>query len=243
MEAAQVGCGGKGETTPKVMDEMQLSESRKNTINRIRAALRKKTPIPFAGAQVCLDMFVNGHHDLAAQFENEFKAVHGKVIYCEGIEKLGREIDALAKEKGLQHIACSDPSVLSDVSPYVRSLVAVRSAEDSDSALTACEFLVARTGTVVLSSTQPSGRVQPVRAPVHLIVAYADQLVADLGDAIKGMRGRSEGQFPSALLFASGPSRTGDIERTLILGMHGPRETFVFLVQDARQSDGKSKTL
>jgi L-lactate dehydrogenase complex protein LldG len=65
---------------------------------------------------------------------------------------------------------------------------------------------------------------------VHVVVATADQVVPTLADALDAARGRHAGRLPSMLSFITGPSRTGDIERILVLGAHGPKELFVLLV-------------
>ena len=66
--------------------------------------------------------------------------------------------------------------------------------------------------------------------PVHVVVATPEQIVATLADAFDALRERHESALPSMLSFITGPSRTGDIERILVLGAHGPKELFVILV-------------
>jgi L-lactate dehydrogenase complex protein LldG len=61
-------------------------------------------------------------------------------------------------------------------------------------------------------------------------VATSDQIVATLADALHDMRDRHDGHLPSMLSFITGPSRTGDIERILVLGAHGPKELILILV-------------
>jgi L-lactate dehydrogenase complex protein LldG len=101
---------------------------------------------------------------------------------------------------------------------------------ESSAGITDCEFLVARTGSILMSSAQPSGRTTSVYAPVHLCIAYTDQLVYDIKDALQRIKEKYPEQIPSLITLASGPSRTADIEKTLVVGIHGPREVFVFLV-------------
>jgi L-lactate dehydrogenase complex protein LldG len=63
-----------------------------------------------------------------------------------------------------------------------------------------------------------------------VVVATADQVVATLAEALHDARNRYGGRLPSMLSFITGPSRTGDIERILVLGAHGPKELIVLLV-------------
>jgi L-lactate dehydrogenase complex protein LldG len=102
--------------------------------------------------------------------------------------------------------------------------------ESCDAGITACEAAVAQTGSILVSSGTCGGRALSVLPHVHVVVAMADQVVATLGDALEAVRERHGGASPSMLSFITGPSRTGDIERILVLGAHGPKELFVLLV-------------
>jgi len=104
--------------------------------------------------------------------------------------------------------------------------------QNCKSGLTECEFLIARFGSVLMSSALSSGRKLYSYPELHLVVAYASQLVPEISDAIIGMRERYNGALPSMLTVVTGPSRTADIEKTLVLGAHGPKELVVFFIDD-----------
>ena len=69
-----------------------------------------------------------------------------------------------------------------------------------------------------------------VLPPTHYVVATRGQLVPDLDAAFAILRAR--GALPSAVSFVSGPSRTADIEKILVLGAHGPRRLAIVLLPD-----------
>ena len=102
--------------------------------------------------------------------------------------------------------------------------------EACDAGLTACETLVAQTGSILVSSATCGGRALSILPHVHVVVATLDQIVPTLADAFQVVRDRHAGRLPSMLSFITGPSRTGDIERILVLGAHGPKELIVLLV-------------
>ena len=106
--------------------------------------------------------------------------------------------------------------------------------EACDAGITACEALVAQTGSILVSSATCGGRSLSVLPPVHVVVATPEQIVGTLADALELARDRHAGSPPSMLSFITGPSRTGDIERILVLGAHGPKELVVILVDGAR---------
>ena len=99
-----------------------------------------------------------------------------------------------------------------------------------DASITSCESLVARTGSILLSSNTESGRTVSVYAPVHICIAYTSQLVFDIKDGLKQICIKYGTKLPSLITLATGPSRTADIEKTLVVGVHGPKEVFCFLI-------------
>jgi L-lactate dehydrogenase complex protein LldG len=101
---------------------------------------------------------------------------------------------------------------------------------ECEAAITSCELLVARTGSIVMSAAGDSGRAVSVYAPVHICIAYTSQLVYDIKDGLQKLKEKYQSQMPSLITFATGPSRTADIEKTLVVGVHGPKEVYVFLV-------------
>jgi L-lactate dehydrogenase complex protein LldG len=81
-----------------------------------------------------------------------------------------------------------------------------------------------------MSSAQDSGRTVSVYAPVHICIAYSSQLVYDIRDGIEFLTEKYKNKIPSFITVATGPSRTADIEKTLVVGVHGPKDVYVFLI-------------
>jgi len=102
--------------------------------------------------------------------------------------------------------------------------------EACDAGLTSCECLVAQTGSILVSSGTSGGRALSILPHAHVVIATAEQVVPTLADALALVRERHTGRLPGMLSFITGPSRTGDIERILVLGAHGPKELIVILV-------------
>ena len=100
-----------------------------------------------------------------------------------------------------------------------------------DAAITGCEYLVARTGSILLGSGNESGRTVSVYAPIHICIAYAHQVKSDIADGIEALFEPGK-KYPSMVTLATGPSRTADIEKTLVVGVHGPKEVYCFLIEE-----------
>jgi L-lactate dehydrogenase complex protein LldG len=93
-----------------------------------------------------------------------------------------------------------------------------------------CDALIAQTGSVLVTSRSAGGRALSVLPPHHVVLARRDQLVADLPAAFALLRAKYGASYPSMISFITGPSRTGDIERILVLGAHGPKRLTIFCV-------------
>ena len=98
-------------------------------------------------------------------------------------------------------------------------------------ALSAAFAAVAESGTLALVSGRDNPTTLNFLPDNHLVVVFADDLVGDLESVIKRIRSiYGAGEAPRTLNFITGPSRSGDIEQTLLLGAHGPRRLHIVLV-------------
>ena len=100
----------------------------------------------------------------------------------------------------------------------------VRELERCDAGVTECDALVAQTGSVLVTGRSAGGRALSVLPPHHIVLARREQLLADLPAAFALLERKYAENYPSFIGFITGPSRTGDIERILVLGAHGPRK-------------------
>ena len=94
--------------------------------------------------------------------------------------------------------------------------------------VTGCFCAIAETGTLVFVSGEDTPSATFLLPETHVAVVHASQIVAGMEDAFA--RVRSGGAMPRAVNLVSGPSRTGDIEQTIVLGAHGPRYLHVLLL-------------
>lgn len=182
-------------------------------------------PLPFPNSEGHQSLFQMADEEWAVVFAQAFTSLQGKFVFCLDEKDLHQQLQQLIATKQWNKIYCEEPNWKATYSNTI-------ALESCDAAITGCEFLVARTGSLVLSSQQAIGRTASVYAPVHICVASAKQLVPDIKEALLAMKEKYPEELPSFFTFASGPSRTADIEKTLVTGVHGPKEVFVFLVDD-----------
>lgn len=100
--------------------------------------------------------------------------------------------------------------------------------EKCDVGISECDALIAQTGTILVTSRSAGGRVLSCLPPHHVVLARREQLAPDLPAAMALVKQKYAGNFPSMISFITGPSRTGDIERILVLGAHGPKKLTIF---------------
>jgi len=165
-------------------------------------------------------------------FAKNLVKVNGKFSYCSDKKELITNLSKLFLDNKWKSVF----SVESDISTYldmagITFLKDTEQIKEIEVAVTGCEFLIARTGSVLVSSAQIKGRRLFGFAPVHIVVAFTSQLKNEIGEGLSAIM-EKYGKLPSMITTISGPSRTADIEKTLIHGMHGPKELYVFLVNN-----------
>ena len=203
---------------------MATSQAKENILKKIRQALSNPVPLPFSGSEGTLSVFWPPAEDLSVLFAEEFIHLQGKFAFCSNELDLMQQLKKLISEKGWTKIYCDEKGWKEQLSNTLHL-------ESCDVSVTSCECLVARTGTIVLSAAQESGRTASVYAPIHICIAYSKQVVYDTKDALQMIKEKYNQTIPSLISFASGPSRTADIEKTLVTGVHGPKEVYCFLVE------------
>ncbi len=205
-----------------------MSASAKNNIlKKIRMALAQPTPLPFPQAEGAESFFQPQSEDLVVEFAEQFSALQGKFIFCVDEKELAQSFEKLCYQNQWTKIYCEEEKWKSIILPNsLHSNIST-----CEASVTSCESLVARTGSIVLSSVH-QGRIPSVYAPIHVCIAFTSQLVYDVKDSLHAMKEKYRDHLPSLITFATGPSRTADIEKTLVVGVHGPKEVYCFVIDD-----------
>ena len=203
---------------------MAVTPAKENILKRIRQALSNPVPLPFPQSEGASSVFHPPADSLDVVFAQEFTNMQGKFAFCINEEEMLQQLELLIVEKQWSKIYCNTDKWNAKFSNTINL-------PGCDASITDCEFLVARTGTIVMSAAQQSGRTVSVYAPIHICIAYTNQLVHDVKDALQKIKEKYNGNIPSLITFATGPSRTADIEKTLVTGVHGPKEVYCFLVE------------
>jgi L-lactate dehydrogenase complex protein LldG len=206
-------------------------QSKENVLKKIRAALVEPTPVPFINSEGNSNLFEAPHDDLAVIFAEEFSKLDGKFIYAADEKELVLVLKNLLSTLRLEKVYSVEQALNTELEHNGFAPMLHTNLATCDVAITSCEYLVARTGTIVLSSALEQGRTASVYCPVHICIAYTGQMVYDTKEALQLLKEKYKNKLPSCISFATGPSRTADIEKTLVKGIHGPKEVFCILVE------------
>ena len=211
---------------------MDETTTREKIFKSIRNALIEKTSIPFPNVDFESSVFLPLRESLDVTFAQEFTKVAGKFIYCENEADMAEKLKYLIDQNKLEEVFCIEERLrmLLDEHGIVLNETATEF-QNVKVGITLCEFLVARLGSIMISSRQVSGRRLNVFPEIHIVVAYTTQLVPDLKDAFAQLKIKYQNVIPSMITVITGPSRTADIEKTLVMGAHGPKEIYVLLVE------------
>jgi L-lactate dehydrogenase complex protein LldG len=204
------------------------SNARDTILKKIKQALKQPVPVPFPATQP-LPPYPALQQEPALEFAEKFTNLQGRFSYCSSEEELVAQLSSLAETRKWKKIFCRETALKEMLHASGFPFNYHPTLADCDAAITGCEYLVARTGSILLSSAGESGRTVSVYAPIHICIAYTHQVVEDIADGLEKALLQNP-TYPSLLTLATGPSRTADIEKTLVVGVHGPKEVFCFLI-------------
>jgi L-lactate dehydrogenase complex protein LldG len=189
----------------------------------------------------------NGHSaepdiSLAELFRERLEAVGG---HCLVVGNQGQAATAFnqiianlqATSSPAKRIALSDAPMLAGLAGAIEveidELTISPNASDLfsyDVGVTTAQAAIAETGTLVLESERERHRLISLLPPVHIALINSTDICLTLREALKKLRAGWPVKMSRAITFITGPSRTADIELTLTIGVHGPKEVYVIIM-------------
>ena len=198
----------------------------------VRSAILARIPAPQGDdpPDSTLNWTVRSPEELRASFQRELQALGARVFCADSVDTAKNHIEEVVMEKGGEAVVAGRPVVesLHLAGPHFR-LQGAFPAANAMVSVTQADYGLADTGTLVLFSTQGEGRTLSLLAPVNIVVISAARIVAHLPELFA--RVPDPASVSSAMIFVTGPSRTADIELTLTVGVHGPGELHVVILE------------
>ena len=214
---------------------MKDATPKEQIMSKVRNALIEKTENPYAENEVNLEVIreTDPNDEAEVAFAQELIAVGGNFIYCENEHDFMDNLADLMQDRNWPSVWCQNDRIVQLLrTAEIPHFKEPAGDENPLVGLTSCEKLVSRSGSILVSDAEVSHRGAFSFPDIHLVLAYNSQVTATIKSALAGIKNKYNGSIPSQLTFITGPSRTADIEKTLVKGAHGPKELFVFLIDD-----------
>jgi L-lactate dehydrogenase complex protein LldG len=223
---------------------------RENILGRIREALKAQaplpgshsevfahssTPTPTSAARQWLPKVGESFDEQIALFARNASELKADFQMFNTADEVCQALVNLRNAEDWKRVAGHSGDLLNAVCPplnlpFLRTdnPYDVYELEVCDASISECDALIAQTGTVLVTNRSAGGRALSVLPPHHVVLSRRAQLVADLPAAFVLLKQKYAANYPSMISFITGPSRTGDIERILVLGAHGPKRLTIF---------------
>ncbi|HID77059.1 MAG TPA: hypothetical protein EYP56_13820 [Planctomycetaceae bacterium] len=177
---------------------------------------------------------------MARRFAEELEAVSGRVETCGSISAAQDKLAEMVRQAGWKRIGAGDSPLCHEIAAKLPTHCLAwygdqgtpQTMADLDAGLVEAQWLLADTGSCLVANATQQQRLLCYLPPVCLVVASADRLVEHMPAVWEHVAaGAAETERRGEFVLITGPSRTADIEKILILGVHGPKQLVVFLVE------------
>lgn len=209
-----------------------MDSARNNILARLKAAQDKRGEVGENIPDFTSPIYHPLNESLSQEFKTNLEMIGGQVILIKSKSEIADQIKQICEEKHQDRIFCTDPNL----QEILKENIDIDSDENSflglNIGVTGCEFLVAHLGSVLISSAQISGRRLNVFPETHIVVADQSQMTDYLDHALEKLQNKYKNELPSLISNITGPSRTADIEKTLVMGMHGPKSLIVIISEE-----------
>ncbi len=207
-----------------------MQNARENILNKLKKA-QENNKKQTKDVDFSENVYSISNNNLTTEFKEKLEKVDGQVFICNNFNEFKLNIRKIFNNKQSDNVFCIDKNIQKIIEkadiPFIEN---EKDFLDLNIGVTGCEFLSARTGSVVVSSKSGSGRRLNIYPNIHFVIANKNQIVKDIDQAIEKIKEKYNNNLPSLITNITGPSRTADIEKTLILGAHGPKELIVFIL-------------
>lgn len=225
---------------------MSVADSREQILTTIRKAIgtppgRDRASAPEFSSRNSVE---ETRDELAGRFQSEMIRVGGRFHHATSDESVCAYIEQVAAAERATTVICSNPQ-LADEFGIAKRLAAkgiafitdptesdiVTNAARADIGITGIDYALAETGSLVLLARAEQPRSVSLLPPVHIALIRPEQIIRGFDELFELLRADFEATgVKSAVTFITGPSRTADIELTLVVGVHGPQQLHAVLI-------------
>lgn len=223
-----------------------MNDSRTRIMGRLKAALdqRHNPTVRFSGADQRMKSLPAGLIPKRGQaegpariemFVDETEHAHAQVIRLADMTHVPAAVLKTCQDAGAKHLKIAPHADFVDLDWSGQDVAFGVGAGDDLVGLSRAYAGVAETGTLVLRSGADSPTTLNFLPDVHLVVILAEEIKANYEDVWAMLRAAAPDlgpMLPRTINWITGPSRTADIEQTILLGAHGPRKLMILLIDE-----------
>jgi L-lactate dehydrogenase complex protein LldG len=179
---------------------------------------------------------------LIERFQRELEAVAGHCVVVRNDREAAETIRRIIEETKARTIALSDSARVQQITGGLETSGQFLHGADSsalfdcDMGITGAQWAIAETGTLVLESERERHRLASLVPPVHVAILEANRIRQSMAEVLQGINEQTAEGLSRTVTFITGPSRTSDIELTLAIGVHGPGQLHVIVIDDVQQT-------
>jgi L-lactate dehydrogenase complex protein LldG len=220
--------------------------TQESVLTRIRTALadRQQSPLAIPATPNVWDIHECSPSEMTGHFQENLETVKGEFVLCNDFSHAVRQINELLNTINANQLAVLDRPLSRQTAEQLNTLqnrnfvfapsdsadVVPEELSTLDAGLVSPEYLLADTGSCLFSAPTAFDRLTTYLMPVSIVVAEKSMLRENLPAVWAEMKPKLETAVNGEFVIVTGPSRTADIEKILILGVHGPKRLIVFLL-------------
>lgn len=163
------------------------------------------------------------------RFVKRFSASGGKFLYCQDEKEAFDYLHQITTESGLDYVFCKDPNLQSIL--YKAGIIVTDQVNKADAFCSACEWLVAFNGGVMLTGQQTLGRKLSELPDTFIVIARTSQITENLRSALTGIRQRYGRELPSQITTLKGPKKVEEIDESDTTSVTN-KEIYLLLMED-----------
>jgi len=214
-------------------EPLKESTTREKVLKKVRHALLEPSDNPFADLDIESSVYVAPSEEKDIQFAYELVKWGGRFIYCQSPTDMLNKVKALFSENNWEEACCNEELIAGLLKHAgIKTYKNNSSSFTNKVGVTSCECLISRTGSILVSSAQESGRKIPFTSEIFIVIAFTSQVVDDIRQALDMIRKKYGPKLPSMLSIISGNSRSSDIENIMVPVDFTGKELYIFMADE-----------
>lgn len=212
---------------------MSETKTKEKILKKVRAALIQKSLTDYSQVDYDTPVFKPSEDLLELTFANNLILAGGQFFFCEGQDDFIEQLGELTEQFNWK-LAYTDNKQVQEFCKFINLpfVTEVNGLKDTDVAITHCFGLLSNTGSIAFVKNEHNQQASFFLGKMHVVIAYTSQVVEDMATCIERIKIRHNQILPSSISFVNGPSKTADLEAETYVGVTGPRELIVFLIDD-----------